>query len=242
MTAALVLWLLAAYVAYTIKGFSGFGPALIVLPVVSALYSPRTALGTSTLIDLVVGAVLVVMWRSLPQERRLLARLCVSIAAGTAIGAVLAGELPTRLLLVIIGVSVVALAIRLARTGATALPSTRATRSLWLAGFLAGVSGGLIGISGPFVVASTAGRDKSAMRRMLVAVFLIEGIVKVVVYSMNGIIDGDTVRLSLYATPAIIAGLATGAALHNRVDQRTFLRVLAAVLVVAGIQPLLRAL
>ena len=39
----LVLWCAAALIAYTFKGFSGFGPALVVVPVLSVLWSPATA-------------------------------------------------------------------------------------------------------------------------------------------------------------------------------------------------------
>jgi uncharacterized membrane protein YfcA len=53
-----------SFLAGLVRGFSGFGAALIFVPLVSALYDPRTAAGTFLLIDFAVGlAVLPTAWR-----------------------------------------------------------------------------------------------------------------------------------------------------------------------------------
>ena len=99
----------------------------------------------------------------------------------------------------------------------------------------------MVGISGPFVVASVSTLEKSAVRRILVLVFFIENVVKVVVYSANGILIAEAAQLSATALPAVGAGLVTGAALHNRVSEKTFRYTLAGALVAVGIQPLVHA-
>ena len=46
------------------RGFSGFGSALIYVPLIGAIYDPRTAAGTFLLIDFATGiAVLPTVWR-----------------------------------------------------------------------------------------------------------------------------------------------------------------------------------
>jgi hypothetical protein len=144
-------------------------------------------------------------------------------------------------LLLLIGISVLLLAVKLALSGSTAVPTGRWELPPWLGGILAGVSGGLVGISGPFMVAGTSRYEKSSMRRLLVVVFLIEGLVKLVVYSTNGILTSRCFNLSLKAVPAIIAGLVIGAWLHNRVSQQLFLRILAGILFIAGLEPIVTA-
>ena len=238
----LLIWLAAALVAYTIKGFSGFGPALIVVPTLSALYSPETALGTSTVIDVAVGIVLLLTWRPTRGEMSLLAKLGLYITVGTVMGALLAGVLPREALLLLIGISVLLLAVKLAFSGTTTVPTGRWDLPPWLGGILAGVSGGLVGISGPFMVAGTSRFEKSSMRRLLVVVFLLEGLVKLVVYSLNGILAPQSFELSIKALPAIIVGLVIGAWLHNRVSQQLFLRILAGILFAAGLEPIVAAL
>ena len=58
--AAMAVSLLAG----AVRGFSGFGSALIFVPLMSAIYDPRTAAGTFLLIDFAVGlTVLPTVWR-----------------------------------------------------------------------------------------------------------------------------------------------------------------------------------
>ena len=111
-----------AFIAYVVKGFSGFGPALIVVPALSVIYSPQTALATSCLIDLVVGAALVFRWRLVPRERAYAGILCTFVALGAAVGAALAGVLPERWLLGVLGLVVMTLGVRIAVAGSPALP------------------------------------------------------------------------------------------------------------------------
>jgi len=172
----------------------------------------------------------------------LLAKLGLCIAAGTAAGALLAGVLAREVLLLLIGVTVVLLAVQLAFSGTTAVPTGRWQLPSWLGGVLAGISGGLVGISGPFMVAGTRNYEKSSMRRLLVAVFLLEGLVKLVVYGVNGILTRQSLELGAVAFPAIVVGLVVGAWLHNRVSQDLFLRILAGILLIAGLEPIITAL
>jgi uncharacterized protein len=104
-------------------------------------------------------------------------------------------------------------------------------RSLW----------GLVGISGPFMVAGSARYNKDSMRRLLVVIFFLEGMVKLVVYSINGILVRQSVELSVIAAPGIIAGVLIGAWLHNRVSQPLFLPILVGVLFVSGLEPIITA-
>ena len=64
------LWLAAAgALAGLVRGFSGFGAAMIFVPVASALYSPPLAVATMFLVDtlislpLAIGAVRQAQWR-----------------------------------------------------------------------------------------------------------------------------------------------------------------------------------
>ncbi len=79
----LEVWMVGALVAYTIKGFTGFGPALVVVPLLSSLLDAKTALATSTIIDVVVGAVLLLHLGITRSEIHALRRNAASLAAGT---------------------------------------------------------------------------------------------------------------------------------------------------------------
>ena len=44
--------------AYFVKGLSGFGPALIMMPFLTIIYDPATAIITTTVLDFLAGSVL----------------------------------------------------------------------------------------------------------------------------------------------------------------------------------------
>jgi hypothetical protein len=230
--AAFAALAVAVVAAYFLKGFSGFGPALIFMPVASIVYSPQLALATSAVVDIVVGVGFLVALHYSAEEKRLIARMTVYVAAGAVVGASLAGVLPTGVLLALIAVFVFVLGVRmLLAAGEHLAAGFVARRSIAVACIAGGVSGGLTGISGPFVVAGAAQLDKGAFRRILVAVFLVESIVKTVVYGATGIPFGQVIALSLAIAPFIAIGLAIGALAHFRVSQRRFFQVTGAVLV-----------
>ncbi len=72
--------------------------------------------------------------------------------------------------------------------------------------------------------------DKSAIRRMLVAIFLIEGVIKAIIYAGSSVMTEESLKLSAIAVPAIALGLFCGNALHHRVSQKTFVRAVSALL------------
>jgi uncharacterized protein len=235
--AAFAALAIAVVAAYFLKGFSGFGPALIFMPVASVVYSPQLALATSAVVDIVVGVGFLFALHYGAEEKRLVARMTAYVAAGAVVGASLAGVLPTDVLLALIALVVFVLGVRLwLATGRQVAAGLVARRSTAIACIAGGMSGGLTGISGPFVVAGAAQLDKGAFRRILVAVFLVESIVKTVVYGVTGIPLGEVLTLSLAIAPFILVGLALGATAHFRVSQRRFFQVTGAVLIALALE------
>jgi uncharacterized membrane protein YfcA len=231
--------LAAALAAYTLKGGFGFGPALILVPAVAAVSGPYEALAVTALVDAAVGVAMLARLGLRRAERRDAAILGAGVAVGAAAGGAVAGALPERLLLAAIGVSVLALAARMA----LAAPREARPRAghATAGAICGGLSGGLVGISGPFVVAAASGLPKSPMRRVLVAVFLAESLARGAVYAATGILDEEAVRLSLALLPAVVAGLGIGAFLHDRVDEQRFRRLVAAVLAAVAVRALAAA-
>jgi len=164
------------------------------------------------------------------------------LVVGTVVGALTVTLLPGKVLLGVVGLAVLGLAVQLLRTGQPTLTRTGRSIPLTVSCLLAGLSGGLVGMSGPFIVAGTARFDKGEMRRLLVAVFLIEGVVKVVLYTVTGTITVQSLQLTAVGGPAILAGLTVGIWLHRRVSQALFIKVIGWLLVIIAIQPIASAL
>lgn len=232
----------AIVLAYFLKGFSGFGPALIFVPAVSLVFSPALALSGSAFVDLLVGAGLAGKLRATREELRLVARMAAAMGVGTVGGAVLAGLVDTTVLLFLIGATVLFLGVQLLRKPAEPMATPApgfVTNRLYGACLAGGVTGGLVGISGPFIVAGAASLEKSVFRRVMVVLFLVESALKVPIYALVGIWSEQTLSLALLAGPAVLLGLVLGYRAHLHVDQRRFTLAIGALLVLLGAQVLL---
>jgi uncharacterized membrane protein YfcA len=117
-------------------------------------------------------------------------------------------------------------------------------RDLALAAF-AGVEGGLmsglVGMSGPPIVAWTQRTlPPSVARAYMLALFVPSSVGLVVGFVAGGLVSPDLVGRGLVLAPAALVGGAVGTALLPRVSRRTFGRVVAALLVVAALGLVLR--
>ena len=63
MNIILILAGLAVFTAYFIKGFSGFGPALVLIPSLTLLFNAETAISASTYFDIIGGIILFISVR-----------------------------------------------------------------------------------------------------------------------------------------------------------------------------------
>lgn len=229
------LWLSAATVlAYFVKGFSGFGPALVFVPSVSYLFDPKTALVSSTLVDLVVGLGLAKVLTYDRAERKLVLRLALCMGAGSVAGATLADAVPAALLLRIITVVILGFGLSLAlfHRPIPVRVEARSSRALDVGCVLGGITGGLVGISAPFVVLFARPlMEKGQFRRILVGLFLLEAIVRLSAYAVVGVWTGSTLTVALYALPAVLVGLVVGFRCHGRVDEKRFSVIVGLVLV-----------
>jgi uncharacterized membrane protein YfcA len=237
----IILFWLACLLAYSLKGFSGFGSALVFIPVAALVFDPRTAIAASPFIDLFVGLAMLVTLRYDRRDLAPMLRLVVGLCVGSVIGAGFAGVLNPRLLLALIGVAVLALGLHLAviRPAAPRGPRRRPGPALWLGGFAGGLSGGLVGIPGPPVIAAARRvMDKGAFRRSLAAVFLVEGVVRLAVYAVNGVWTPQVPQVALLACPAVLVGLIVGYRSHVSVGERSFNLAIGGVLTLLGLRVL----
>ena len=94
--------LLVIVIAYFIKGFSGFGPALVIVPFFSLLYDAPSALVLASVFDFFAGGILIHSVRKEINWHFVLA-VFMALAAGTVLGSSLLGSIPVDLLKKIIG-------------------------------------------------------------------------------------------------------------------------------------------
>ena len=225
--------------AYFLKGLSGFGPGLLFVPTVGLLFGPRTALVSSAFVDSFVGLGMLLSLRYAREDWPLIGKMVGFMAMGSVLGSSLAGFVPAPAVLGLIGLFVVISGFSFVVYDRPLPPRWLRSRflKLWSVCLLGGVTGGLVGISGPLIIPVLRPMmDRSRFRRVLVAFFLCEGVLRVIIYRLVGMWSGDVVRIAAVAGPAVIVGLLLGYRAHVNITERRFNVVVGVVLILIAVR------
>ncbi len=236
------LGIIVVLAAYFIKGLSGFGPALLMVPCLSILFDPPTAIIVTALMDFLAGAFLLPSVRKLLQWKLVL-QIFGSLALGAVIGTYLLGVLPVLLLKRIIGATILIFVLMiLLQKDTYAQNNTAEDASIWRypVGFLSGLLGGLLGISGPPLIIYMKMRyPKAFFRTQLIGIFFLGTGWRFMLYQLNRIeMNLSLTVLSLFIGVMII-GLLLGSRIHLRVSEILFNRIVAVLITIPAVNLLL---
>ncbi|ODN69306.1 sulfite exporter TauE/SafE family protein [Methylobrevis pamukkalensis] len=223
-----------AVVGGLLRGFSGFGGALVYMPVAAAALGPAAASASLLLFD-GVG--------TLPLLLKAMRRANFPVVLPLAIGSaclIPAGAwmlthvdpVPVRWTIsVIIFLAVGALASGLTWPGPTRLPVSLGV------GALAGFMGGLAQVSGPPVVLYLLGRLRPAeeTRANLFVFFALNTITTFVAYLVAGLFTPRVLLISLLIGPVYMLGLLAGSRLFGLASDTVHRRVAFVLILGAGI-------
>lgn len=230
--AALVILL-----AYTVRGVTGFGSALIAVPLLAQRLPLTLVVPGIALLDLLAALALTrAGWRAGHVRWEELAGLIAAAALGIVLGIVLLLHLDPEPLLLALGLLVTGFGLR----QWLGPGSTRRVSRWWAlpAGVLGGGIGAAFATGGPPFVIYLSHRlhDKAALRASLSAVFLIEGGLRIAGLALAGLLWQDRMALLLLAgLPLMAAGLWLGQRLHRRLAAQRLRRLVGLLLVAAGL-------
>ncbi len=173
-------------------------------------------------------------------------KLNLAMAVMLALAAQLVPRLDGATLFVIVGVTVtVAALVQLLGVGPTVHPEAPRRGAVDIGvGLFAGAIGGVTGIWGPPVLfyLIALGAEKREQVRMLGINFGIGWSVLTLAHLESGVLNMATLPLSAAMLVPVLAGMALGMGLQDRMDARRFRRVTLVILCVAGLNLLRRGL
>jgi len=232
----------AAFAGSIVFGLTGFGAALITIPLATHFVPLPFALALYALMDL-GNAFRIGFENPRNAVRAEWVRLVPMIVVGTALGVTLLVNLPRRWGMLALGAFVLAYAVY-----ALLRPEARATVGrgwAWVAGFTGGLTSTLFGAGGPpyAIYLSQRGLSKAQFRATLGFATLTSISLRVIAFLLSGILLDWGVWLALLAVlPAAWIGLSLARRLFSRISRETLLRAVSAVLVLSGASLVLRAL
>jgi hypothetical protein len=223
----------AAFLAAFAQGVTGFGSALVAMPLLALVVGVREAAALVTLLSLAINlALLVPARRELPWRR--VAPLLAGTLAGAPAGVLFLAGADPRLARGLLGVALVAASAALLRADRVQIGPGRGAGVA--AGALAGVVGGAFTVNGPLVTLYAAARGwaKRETHAALQLYFLASNVWIAVLHGAAGITDRRVLLAVAAALPLLAAGSVAGWAVHRRIDEGRHRRLLLLTLLAAG--------
>lgn len=230
------LWVAMAVmlVGGVMRGFTGFGAALLVVPIFSILWLPHQAiaimmcLALLSNIQLVPGALRATQWRQvLPISAAALAGIPLGGLALVAIDP----DLMRR------GISAIVLGFSLLLISGWRWKGEPGLRGALAAGGMAGLINGAAGTGGPPVILYLLGGpgDAETGRANIISVYVFLNGGTLASLAANGLVQADTLWRVLLLAPAWAVGLGLGIRLFRRAEEKTFRRIALLCLMAVGL-------
>jgi uncharacterized membrane protein YfcA len=220
-------------VASTTQTITGFGFALIAVPVLVTVLDVRDVVVLAGALGLASSALVVRRTHALVPVRTV-AVLLVSSFAGLPVGLAVLLLAPEDALRIAVGVASIVMAAALA-VGAS--PGLRGRRGEVVAGLTSGVLNTSTGMNGPPVVLylQDAGLRPAEFRGALSAFFSFSGVISLAVLAASRVVTLAALGLAAAALPMVFAGNWAGQRLYSRIEREMFRRLVLALLTVTAL-------
>ena len=236
----IVLSITVIFIAYTVKGLSGFGSGLIAIPLLAFIF-PLTFIVPVLGLLSYSGTIM----QSFHLRKQVVWRDMLPIIPFSILGIVIALWLLVNVdanrLVMALGVFVLMYAIY------SLLPlSVHAGGRRWaiVAGSCGGMVGALFGTGGPFYVVYLKMRqlNKHQFRATIAMIFLVDGGARMTAYALNGLFTSQVLWMVLTLLPVLFIGMYVGHHLHIKIDQRRFNQVISVLLMVSGLMLIVKSI
>ena len=225
---------LAVLIAGFFRGLTGFGFALIAVPVLSVLVSPKLVVplivihGLASSVPLIVGA------RHSAQPKRIWP-LILGGVVGVPFGSYLLVVLAPDSLRLMIGGVAVGFAVLL--MAGFSYHVKRERLAYVPVGIVSGVLQGSSGLAGPPVVLFFTNQSDPPLvfRANILTYFFVQNIGTVIAFTVAGLFSRDAFLLSLIFAPALMVGTYTGARLSAKASAGLFRRLAITAVLLGGV-------
>jgi uncharacterized protein len=223
---------LVIFIAYFVRGISGFGSALVAVPLLAQVMPVTVVVPTIVLLDYTASMSHGIHHFKHIQWRDLIPMLPFTLT-GILIALFLLKQLHPGLLTDALGIFIILYAIY----SLLPLPPLHGSR-VWAAplGLLTGLVGTVFGTGGPFTVIYLRLRDlgKTAFRGTVATFFAIDGGLRLAGFTASGFYSEENLLLALMGLPIVVIALYLGGHVHTNLSQTSLVRIVAFILIGSG--------
>jgi hypothetical protein len=228
-------------VAYIIKGATGFGENLIMIPLLLFIWDIKIILPILLVLVLIADIYLIFKFYK-KINKKLLLIFVISSIGGIILGSWLLKIMSSETITIIFALFVILFSLKnLLIPNKDLKTSEVKTVPASSIGFIAGVTSSFLGAGGPplAMYASHLKLSKSVFRATLVATFFTFDLQRLATYFYSGLIKMESSLTALLLVPSMIIGSTIGIKLHSKINENLFNKIVTIILIVTGITLLL---
>ena len=237
MTALLIsglIFLLAGFV----QGLTGFGSALVAIPLLSLILDIKTAVPLCMLNGLIITSYLAFALRRHLDSNKIFP-LLIGALPGIVVGVYLLKEVDSSYIRY--GIGGLLIGYSLYNLIVSPRPLNPGRTWGYLAGFLTGTIGAAFSAGGPpaIIYTTLTSWKKDEIKATLTGFFVVNGYITALVHAVSGITTLTTLKIFAFTAPFVLIGTTIGSRVSGRVNRRTYLKLIYFFLIVMGIMMIL---
>ncbi|MFZ5766310.1 MAG: sulfite exporter TauE/SafE family protein [Thermodesulfobacteriota bacterium] len=232
MTASYCIPLIFLAAGFT-QGVSGFGSALVAMPLLTLFLDIKIAVPLCMLNGLIITSYLSLQLRRHADWQKI-TPLLIGGLPGIVLGASFLKEADGNLIKLLLGLMITSYAL----ANLLLTPAPRPIRPVWayVAGFFTGVIGSAFSAGGPPVIIYTTltGWSKDDIKATLSVFFFTTGVAAVVAHAVSGLTTLTVLRYHALSAAFVLLGVWAGSLCYGRIKRESYLRIVLSLLVVMG--------
>jgi len=225
---------LIIFVASVIRGFTGFGLALVAVPLIQFIMPVTDTAVFIAMINMIFSIIYYRHSKAVIRDQPLGA-MALWTGIGVAAGTLILRFVNPAYIQLGWGVLIILIVTALVRGLNLHIRSDRS--AMTLSGLFGGVLAGATGITGPpvAIILSSLKTPREKFNAIISIFILFAVTYALIFYLIIGLVRTEILLLALCSVPALLAGLYTGDRLVSRISQKTFSAIVYVVLIIMGV-------
>lgn len=222
------------FLASWVQGVSGFGAALVAIPLLTFFVDIKIAVPLCTLSGLIINTYMAFQLREHCDRKKILP-LCIGSIPGTVVGVTLLRTVPSEIIRLLLGILLFLYALYNLFFKIT--PRHINTNWGYFSGFLTGSIGAAFSVGGPptIIYTTLSNWTKDEMKATLAGFFCFTSYTAVTAHLITGLTTLTVAKYFLVATPCILGGTAFGVYCYTFFRRDVYLQIVFSFLAIMGI-------
>lgn len=225
-----IIFLLAGF----IQGLTGFGSALVAIPLLSLIIDIKSAVPLCILNSLVITTYLSLKMRKDLEKKKILP-LCIAAVPGILVGSTLLKHVQSSTIRLWLGILLIAYSLY----SLFSTPTPRRLHRAWsyVAGFSSGAIGAAFSAGGPPTIIYVALNDwkKDTIKATLSGFFLFNSYLIATVHAISGLTTIEIFAYFMISAPVVLLGTILGTICYGKIPHELYLKIIFAFLTLMGI-------